>query len=134
MILALETSSSLCAVCILDAASGQVAGEISHDIGRGHAERLMDDVSEALKQAGVGYSDLTAIACGAAALPAAASRRDRLLLALCSRSANSSAKTMTIQTIIFPMGAYRTLPGFMSSRGSSAALMARIIRNSTLDL
>ena len=64
MILALETSSSLCAVCILDAASGQVVGEISNDIGRGHAERLMDDVAEALKQAGVGYSALTAIACG----------------------------------------------------------------------
>jgi tRNA threonylcarbamoyladenosine biosynthesis protein TsaB len=65
MILALETSSSLCAACVLDPASGRVAGEVSNDIGRGHAERLMDDVAEALKQAGVSYSDLTAIACGA---------------------------------------------------------------------
>jgi tRNA threonylcarbamoyladenosine biosynthesis protein TsaB len=63
MILALETSSSLCAVCVLDAVSGRILGEVSNDIGRGHAERLMDDISEALKQAGIGYPGLTAIAC-----------------------------------------------------------------------
>jgi tRNA threonylcarbamoyl adenosine modification protein YeaZ len=64
MILALETSSSLCAVCILDPVSGRVLGEVSNDIGRGHAERLMDDISHALNQAGIDYSDLTAAACG----------------------------------------------------------------------
>ncbi len=64
MILALETSASLCGVCILDAASGQVVGEIFNDIGRGHAERLMDDVAAVLKQAGIGYGQLTSIACG----------------------------------------------------------------------
>jgi tRNA threonylcarbamoyladenosine biosynthesis protein TsaB len=64
MILALETSSSLCAVCVLDAATGVVLADISNDIGRGHAERLMEDVAEALKLAGISYSDLTAIACG----------------------------------------------------------------------
>ncbi len=64
MILALETSSSLCAACVLDPAAGQVVGEISNDIGRGHAERLMDDVTEALKQAGIGYAALTSIAAG----------------------------------------------------------------------
>jgi tRNA threonylcarbamoyladenosine biosynthesis protein TsaB len=65
MILALETSSSLCAACILDPASGQVLGEVVNDIGRGHAERLMDDIAEALKQAATGYVNLTFIACGA---------------------------------------------------------------------
>lgn len=64
MILALETSSSLCAVCILDEASGAILAEISNDIGRGHAERLMDDISAALQGAGIGYADLTLIATG----------------------------------------------------------------------
>ena len=64
MILALETSSSLCAACVFDPVSGRVMAEVSNDIGRGHAERLMDDIAEALKQAGISYSDLTAIACG----------------------------------------------------------------------
>jgi tRNA threonylcarbamoyladenosine biosynthesis protein TsaB len=64
MILALETSSSLCAVCVLDAATGVALADISNDIGRGHAERLMGDVAEALRLAGISYSDLTAIACG----------------------------------------------------------------------
>ena len=64
MILALETSSSLCAVCLLEPSAGEVLAEISNDIGRGHAERLMDDVTEALRLAGVGYADLTVIAAG----------------------------------------------------------------------
>ena len=64
MLLALETSSSLCAVCVLDETTGEALAGISNDIGRGHAERLMDDVAESLKQAGVNYSGLTAIACG----------------------------------------------------------------------
>jgi tRNA threonylcarbamoyladenosine biosynthesis protein TsaB len=62
MILALETSSSLCAVCILDESTGSVLGEISNDIGRGHAERLMDDILDVLKLAGIGYAELTSIA------------------------------------------------------------------------
>jgi tRNA threonylcarbamoyladenosine biosynthesis protein TsaB len=65
MILALETSSSLCDVCIFDETTGEVLAGISNDIGRGHAERLMDDIDEALRQAGIGYPDLTAIAAGA---------------------------------------------------------------------
>ena len=64
MILALETSSSLCAVCILDPASGRTVAEVSSDIGRGHAERLMDDAAEALQQAGISYAALTSIVCG----------------------------------------------------------------------
>ena len=64
MILALETSSSLCAVCVLDPLDGKALLEVANDIGRGHAERLMGDVTEALAQAGIGYADLTAVACG----------------------------------------------------------------------
>jgi tRNA threonylcarbamoyladenosine biosynthesis protein TsaB len=64
MILALETSSNLCAVCVLDAATGVALADISNDIGRGHAERLMDDAAEALRLARISYSELTAIACG----------------------------------------------------------------------
>jgi tRNA threonylcarbamoyladenosine biosynthesis protein TsaB len=65
MILALETSSSLCAVCVLDETTGEALAEVSNDIGRGHAERLMGDAAAALSQAGAYYSGLTAIACGA---------------------------------------------------------------------
>jgi tRNA threonylcarbamoyladenosine biosynthesis protein TsaB len=64
MILALETSSSLCDVCILDETTGEVLAGISNDIGRGHAERLMDDIDAALRRAGILYPDLTAIAAG----------------------------------------------------------------------
>jgi tRNA threonylcarbamoyladenosine biosynthesis protein TsaB len=64
MILALETSSSLCAVCVFDATMGAALAEIANDIGRGHAERLMDDVAEALRRAGITYADLTSIVCG----------------------------------------------------------------------
>jgi tRNA threonylcarbamoyladenosine biosynthesis protein TsaB len=64
MILALETSSSLCAVCLYDEAARHIVSEISNDIGRGHAERLMDDISEALKLAGLTYRDVTIFACG----------------------------------------------------------------------
>jgi tRNA threonylcarbamoyladenosine biosynthesis protein TsaB len=64
MILALETSSSLCAVCVLDETTGEALAEISNNIGRGHAERLMDDVAEVLKLAGTSYSALTAVVCG----------------------------------------------------------------------
>lgn len=64
MILALETSSSLCAVCLYDEAACKIAAEISNDIERGHAERLMDDIEEALRQAGVSYPHLTSVAAG----------------------------------------------------------------------
>jgi tRNA threonylcarbamoyladenosine biosynthesis protein TsaB len=64
MILALETSSSLCAACVLDPASGQVKAEVSNDIGRGHAERLMHDIDAVLKQSGISYQNLTAAVCG----------------------------------------------------------------------
>jgi tRNA threonylcarbamoyladenosine biosynthesis protein TsaB len=64
MILALETSSSLCAVCLYDEDAGKVVAEVSNDIGRGHAERLMDDIERALKCAGLTYKDVTALACG----------------------------------------------------------------------
>jgi tRNA threonylcarbamoyladenosine biosynthesis protein TsaB len=64
MILALETSSSLCAVCLYDEAAKNIVSEVSNDIGRGHAERLMDDISEALKRAGLAYKDVSMYACG----------------------------------------------------------------------
>jgi tRNA threonylcarbamoyladenosine biosynthesis protein TsaB len=63
MILALETSSSLCAVCLYDEAARRVVSQVSNDIGRGHAERLMDDIGEVLKLAGLAYKDVTMLAC-----------------------------------------------------------------------
>jgi tRNA threonylcarbamoyladenosine biosynthesis protein TsaB len=64
MILALETSSSLCAVSLYDDEMDVVVAEVSNNIGRGHAERLMDDIEEALKLAGLTYKDITLLACG----------------------------------------------------------------------
>jgi tRNA threonylcarbamoyladenosine biosynthesis protein TsaB len=64
MILALETSSTLCAVCLYDEVARRIVAEVSNDIGRGHAERLMDDVGEVLKLASLTYKDVTMLACG----------------------------------------------------------------------
>ena len=62
MILAIDTASTLCAACVTDATTGDERGRAVEDIGKGHAERLMAVVAEALERAGAGYRDLSAIA------------------------------------------------------------------------
>lgn len=60
-ILAIDTAAALCAACVLDTAAGE-RGRAVLDLGRGHAERLMEVIGAALEQAGCTYGDLDAIA------------------------------------------------------------------------
>ncbi|SER50500.1 tRNA threonylcarbamoyladenosine biosynthesis protein TsaB [Faunimonas pinastri] len=69
MLLAIDTAGPDCAVAIARPGSrtgGEGRAEIlarrSERIGRGHAERLMPLISECMAEAGVGFSELTAIA------------------------------------------------------------------------
>lgn len=60
MILAIDTASTLCAACVLDA--GVERGRSVRDLGKGHAEHLMAVIDEALKSANITYADLDRIA------------------------------------------------------------------------
>lgn len=59
MILAIDTASTLCAACVIDA--GVELGRCVRDLGKGHAEHLMAVIGEALETAGIGYPDLDRI-------------------------------------------------------------------------
>ncbi|NYT62261.1 tRNA (adenosine(37)-N6)-threonylcarbamoyltransferase complex dimerization subunit type 1 TsaB [Alcaligenaceae bacterium] len=64
-ILALETSSSLCGVALLTQDNGQVqVRTLEHDATGEHAERLLPMVDSLLAQAGIGRSQLAAVAFG----------------------------------------------------------------------
>jgi tRNA threonylcarbamoyl adenosine modification protein YeaZ len=56
--LAIDTSAHLCAAAVHDSASDTILAEASEDIGRGHAERLMDVIAGVLSRAGLEYSSL----------------------------------------------------------------------------
>lgn len=56
--LAIDTSSSLCSACIYDSEQGIVLGKQSEDIGRGHAEHLMEIISTTMHQAGIDHARL----------------------------------------------------------------------------
>ncbi|MEZ5871436.1 MAG: tRNA (adenosine(37)-N6)-threonylcarbamoyltransferase complex dimerization subunit type 1 TsaB [Nitratireductor sp.] len=62
-LLAIDTSAHLCAAAVLDTATGKLRGKSVHDIGRGHSEKLMDVIGEALSAAGLDYSSIGRIAC-----------------------------------------------------------------------
>ncbi len=57
-LLAIDCAASLCAASIFDADAGEELGREVLDLGKGHAEHLMAVIAEALRKAGVGYSDL----------------------------------------------------------------------------
>ncbi|QND51730.1 tRNA (adenosine(37)-N6)-threonylcarbamoyltransferase complex dimerization subunit type 1 TsaB [Phyllobacterium sp. 628] len=61
-LLALDTASNLCSVAVLDIQTGTMLAAISEDIGKGHAERLMGLVEQALAEAGVAIDVVTKIA------------------------------------------------------------------------
>ncbi|MDP3898945.1 MAG: tRNA (adenosine(37)-N6)-threonylcarbamoyltransferase complex dimerization subunit type 1 TsaB [Mesorhizobium sp.] len=61
-LLAIDTASTLCAACVYDTADETVLGRAAVDIGKGHAEALMDIIAEALEGAGCWYPDIGAIA------------------------------------------------------------------------
>jgi tRNA threonylcarbamoyladenosine biosynthesis protein TsaB len=62
MLLALETSDKLCAACLIDEATGNIAASRTIDIGRGHSERMIGLIGEALGGARADYKDLTGLA------------------------------------------------------------------------
>src|SRR5690606_3486786 len=61
ILLAIDTAASLCAACIHDTDAGERGREV-RDLGKGHAEHLIEVIDAALAQAGLGYRDLDAIA------------------------------------------------------------------------
>ncbi len=56
--LSIDTAANLCSVALSDMQSGASICEVSHDIGRGHAEILMDNISQCMREAGVDYSEI----------------------------------------------------------------------------
>lgn len=62
IVLAIDCSASLCAASVWDAEATRELGRSVLDIGKGHAERLMGVIDEALMQAGKGFPDIGAVA------------------------------------------------------------------------
>ena len=62
LVLAIDTSGSGCAAAVYDGAAAEVLARAGADIGRGHAERLMGFVDEALAACGRQLSDIDRIA------------------------------------------------------------------------
>src|SRR5688500_18046277 len=62
ILLTIDTASTLCAACIYDSAAQKELGRAVLDLGKGHAERLMDVAHDAMAQAGVDFPQLERIA------------------------------------------------------------------------
>ena len=62
IILAIDTAANLCAACVHDAAAGIERGRSVRDIGKGHAEQLMEVIDAALAAGGLAYADIGGIA------------------------------------------------------------------------
>jgi tRNA threonylcarbamoyl adenosine modification protein YeaZ len=60
-LLAIDTAANLCAACVFDADTGELARAV-RDIGKGHAEILMDVIGEALAAADIAFAGLGALA------------------------------------------------------------------------
>ena len=60
--LTIDTSASLCASAIIDLKTKSIIAEKTRDIGRGHAEILMEVIGECLEESGISYSDLSKLA------------------------------------------------------------------------
>lgn len=56
-ILAIDTGADLCAACIFETASDTHVSVV-REIGKGHAEQLMEVIAEALAEAGCGFPEL----------------------------------------------------------------------------
>ncbi|MEO1141256.1 MAG: tRNA (adenosine(37)-N6)-threonylcarbamoyltransferase complex dimerization subunit type 1 TsaB [Pseudomonadota bacterium] len=61
ILLGIDTSAHLCAVCVYDATEQKVYAEQTSDIGRGHAELLFDQIEACLKASGLEYSDISRV-------------------------------------------------------------------------
>lgn len=61
-LLAIDCAASLCAACVYDQARDTVLGREVRDIGKGHAEQLIDVIARALAAGGKAYADLDRLA------------------------------------------------------------------------
>ncbi len=61
-ILALDTAGSLCAAALYDPQTQQLLAEVSHDIGKGHAELLLDYVAQCFETAKASRNEISRIA------------------------------------------------------------------------
>jgi tRNA threonylcarbamoyladenosine biosynthesis protein TsaB len=61
IVLAIDTAGVDCAAAVFDSDSGRLLGRVSETIGRGHAERLMAMIDEALAEAKLSLSDVQRI-------------------------------------------------------------------------
>jgi tRNA threonylcarbamoyl adenosine modification protein YeaZ len=62
IVLAIDTTSALCAACVYDSTVDKELGRAVLDLGKGHAEHLMAVVEDAMRQAGIGFPKLDRIA------------------------------------------------------------------------
>ncbi|MDQ0420067.1 tRNA threonylcarbamoyladenosine biosynthesis protein TsaB [Peteryoungia aggregata LMG 23059] len=58
IVLAIDTAGVDCAAAVFDSGSGKLLGRVSETIGRGHAERLMAMIDEALVEANLSLTDI----------------------------------------------------------------------------
>ena len=61
-ILALDTAGSMCAVALYDPHTQQILAEVSHDIGKGHAEVLLDYVAQCFEAAKIARNTVSRVA------------------------------------------------------------------------
>ncbi|WP_395515724.1 tRNA (adenosine(37)-N6)-threonylcarbamoyltransferase complex dimerization subunit type 1 TsaB [Pseudorhizobium flavum] len=62
LLLAIDTAGADCSAAVYDTSSCKILGSVVDNIGKGHAERLMAAIDEALAQAGRPLSDVGRIA------------------------------------------------------------------------
>lgn len=60
-LLAIDCSAGLCAACVWDMEASRERGRAVLDLGKGHAEKLMGVIGEALRGAGIGYDGLSRV-------------------------------------------------------------------------
>jgi tRNA threonylcarbamoyl adenosine modification protein YeaZ len=56
--LAIDTAANFCSACVFDTAADRALAKEERDIGRGHAEQLMEVVEGVIQSAGIDYADL----------------------------------------------------------------------------
>lgn len=61
-ILAIDTAANFCAACLYDPLQHKVMAQISEDLGRGHAERLLAIVDACFEQAEIAPTDISKVA------------------------------------------------------------------------
>ena len=62
LVLAIDTAGVDCSAAVYDSSSREILGSVVDNIGKGHAERLMSAIDEALAQASRSLSDIQRIA------------------------------------------------------------------------